>query len=63
MFNNPKAYKKAWVAVAGVLGVVIFCLAPTETEKAFEVTMNEWYFILVASASALGVERVRNTNG
>lgn len=58
--KNIEAYNKFWVALTAPLGVLLVCLAPTDIEAAFVMTTNEWYMVLVAFASAIGVRQVRN---
>lgn len=59
-FDHPEKYAKFWVAEAGVLGVLLFSLAPTSSDIAFMVSVNEWYLILVAQCSAIGVVATPN---
>lgn len=53
-------YNKFWIALTAPLGVLLFCLAGTDTQQAFVMTHDEWYLVLVAVASAVGVHQVPN---
>lgn len=53
-------FNKFWVALAAPLGVLLFVLAPTDTQTAFELTREEWYQVVVALAAAGGVWAVPN---
>lgn len=57
---NLSKFNKLWVALTAAAGVLLFGLAPTETEAAFHLTTTEVYQVLVAFAGALGVYGVTN---
>lgn len=59
-FNNLAKYNKFWVALTAPLGVLLYCLAPTDAQAAFELTMDELYPFVVAMASTAGVYVVPN---
>ena len=54
-------YQKFWIALAGGVGsqLLIVC-APTATELAFVITLNEWYTLFAAALIALGVRQIAN---
>ena len=53
-------YQKFWIAVAaGVAQLLVVC-APTDIEAAFVVSTTEWYTVLLAIATAVGVRRIAN---
>lgn len=60
IFEDPANYKKFFAALAGALVQLVIVIAPTETQAAFAVTDTEWYTVIVAAVTALGVERVAN---
>ncbi len=53
-------YNKFWVALTAPLGVLLYCLAPTEVQPAFKLTLDEVYLFVVALASTAGVYIVPN---
>jgi hypothetical protein len=61
--NELAKYNKFWVALTAPLGVLLFCMAPTETEQAFKVNLNELYMVAVAGAASIGVYAVPNKKG
>lgn len=58
--KNLSKYNKFWVALTAPLGVLLVAMAPTATEAAFRVTTVEWYAVVVALASAVGVRQIAN---
>ena len=60
MLSNPGNWKKFWMALTAPLGALLLAMAPTDAQAAFVVTQTEWYVVLAALASAVGVERVAN---
>ena len=62
MINLAK-YNKLWVSMAAPLGVLLFCLAPSDGQVAFVLTRDELYLIVVAIASTAGVYAVPNKKG
>jgi hypothetical protein len=57
---NIAKYNKFWVALTIPLGVLLFVMSPADGQVAFQVTLNEWYMVLVALAGAVGVRQVPN---
>ena len=53
-------FNKLWVSLIPAFGVVLFVVAPTETEALWTVTENEWYLVLLAFASSAGIFAVPN---
>lgn len=53
-------YRKFQVAFVAALSTLLVAMAPTATEAVFVVTGLEWYFVIIAAASALGVYRLAN---
>jgi len=53
-------FNKLWVSIVPALGVVLFVVAPTETEALWTVTESEWYLVLLAFAGSVGVFSVPN---
>lgn len=60
MLSRLSKYNKFWVALTAPLGVLVYVLAPGEAEASFIVTRDEWYLVLVALASAIGVYATPN---
>ena len=53
-------FNKLWVSLVPVLGVLLFVVAPTETEVLWTITESEWYLVLLAFAGSAGVFAVPN---
>jgi len=53
-------FNKLWVSIVPALGVVLFVVAPTETEVLWTITESEWYLVLLAFAGSAGVFAVPN---
>jgi hypothetical protein len=58
--ENLKKYNKLWVSMAAPLGVLLYCLSPSDTQAAFVLTKDELYLVVVAIASTAGVYAVPN---
>lgn len=54
-------YNKFWMSLIAPIGVLVLVCAPLDKEAAFVVTRSEWYTVVVALASSLGVYQVKNS--
>jgi hypothetical protein len=60
LLSHPEAFNKFWVALAGATAQLLLVCAPLDKEPAFVVTPAEWYTVLVAAATAVGVVGIAN---